>query len=250
MRYVGVMLALSAMASAEERTVALVNVPSARGLQEIATVLRTVADIPKLSIDSAHPGFSLEGTPAQLDSGAWLIHQFDKPAGWQPSEQEKSNPSTREYRLPPTEPANVFRIYYLPENTTQMGIQETLTVLRTVLDVRKIFSYTPLDALAWRGTASDVEAAEWLLHALDTRTVSEPYPLRDGKPFDVLRVFPLPGDITARQTQELLTALRMKPMSIMKVFTRTAPPAIAVRGTAAQVDQAEKLIPPIKVALQ
>jgi hypothetical protein len=38
----------------------------------------------------------------------------------------------------------------------------------------------------------------------------------------------------------MLTAPRKGPPSIMKVFARTSPPVVAVRGTAAQLDQAEK----------
>lgn len=245
MRLLLAFLSLTALASAEDRRLALVNVSSPRGFQEIATILRTVADIPALKVDSEHPGLDPQGSPAYLDAAEWLVHQLDKPAGWQPSDEEKANPSTREYRLPPAEPASVLRIFYLPETTTDRGMQETQTILRSVLDVQKIFTYSPLHLLAYRGTASELDAVEWLLPALEVRAASAPYTLPDGKPSDVLRVFPLPQDASPPQIQQILRELRTKPIGVVKVFPRTAPPAIAVRGTAAQIEQAERVIPPI-----
>ena len=217
MRLVALILALSTCAAADERTVTLVNGSSPMGLQEIATVLRTVVSISKLGLDAKNRSFDVEGTAAQLDASAWLISQLDKPAGWQPSEQEKENPSTREFRLPPTRTANVLRIYYLPQSTTLRGMQETLTILRTVLDLQKIFNYSTLHALVYVGTPVELDAVEWLLQSLSAGAVSAPYLLTEGTPRDLVRVFPLPAEMTAQQVQQLLTELRMKALSIRKV---------------------------------
>src|SRR5665213_3159321 len=130
MRIAATFLAFAALACADERTLTIVNVPSNQAVQEIATVLRTVTNIPKLVIDPGGHAFNVDARPAYLDAAEWLIHQMDRPAGWQPSEQELLNPSTREYRLPPSEPAPVIRVYYLPQTVSQRDMQETLTVLR------------------------------------------------------------------------------------------------------------------------
>ncbi len=246
MRLAAFVLAFTTLASAEERTVVLAHDPTPRGVQEIATILRTVADIPKLSIDNTHLSFTMEGSAAQLDGAAWLVQQLDKPAGWRPSEQERENPSTREFRLASSEKGPILRILYLPENTSTRGMQETLTIMRTVLDVQKIFNYSSQHALAIRGTAGELAADEWLLQALEANTVSPPYPLVEGVPADLVRVFPLPPDATSPRMAQLITALRSKPLFVQKVFTRSVPPVIAVRGTAAQLDQAEKQISAFK----
>src|SRR5215472_15875711 len=96
----------------------------------------------------------------------WMIQMMDRPAGWRPSDQEIWNPATREYRAPASRDP-VARVYYLTNTTSFQDLQEIIVLLRTVADIQKIFSYTPARVVAFRGSADDVELAEWLIHKLD-----------------------------------------------------------------------------------
>jgi len=214
--------------------VKVVNVPSGQAMQEMATVLRTVIDIPKLTVNPAN--FILEGTTAQLDAAEWVIHQLDKPAGFKPTDA-----AVREFRLPPETRGPVIRVYYLSDPGIKT-LQEELTILRAVIDVQKAFQYSPLQALVYRDLDSDTEDVEWLLHALEAHVTSVPHRLLVGRPRDLVRVFALPPETTARQLFDTLAKLRMPPVSDMKVFARSVPPAIAVRGTQEQLEEAEKVI--------
>src|SRR5713101_1577815 len=154
------------VAESAERVVHLITTPRSRDFQEMATALRTVAQIRDLTVDSEHNSFILNGTPGDLAMAEWLVHMMDKPSNWQPSEQEVWNPSTREYRLSAGR-VPVARVYYLINTTSTLGLQEIITVLRTVADIQEIFSYTPARVLAFRGSADEVELSDWLIRKLD-----------------------------------------------------------------------------------
>jgi len=60
-----------------ERVVQLTNTPTRQGFQEMATVLRTVAQISNLTIDSEHNSFDLRGTPGDLYSDGRMDDSHD-----------------------------------------------------------------------------------------------------------------------------------------------------------------------------
>jgi hypothetical protein len=46
-------------------------------------------------------------------------------------------------------------------------MQEVLTVLRTVGDIQKVFSYSTSHALVLRSAGSELQRAEWIIQQLD-----------------------------------------------------------------------------------
>jgi len=244
-----------------ERVVQLVHTPTSRGFEQMATVLRAVAQLLTLTIDSEHNSFVLDGTPDDLAMAEWLIHMMDKPAGWRPSDQEIWNPATREFRATAgREP--VVRVCYLSHTQAPLGSQELITLVRTVADVHKIFCYDPASVVAFRGSADSVELAEWLIRKLDLPSSAQAveasgqesganlYRLtarqRDGSE-DLVRVFYLNPGVSPPGIQEMITAMR-KRASIQRVFSHTTPPAIAARGNAAQLAEAQRIIEGMETA--
>jgi general secretion pathway protein D len=61
----------------------------------------------------------------------------------------------------------VVRVFYLSNMTTPQEMQEILTVVRTVVDVQKVFSYTAQNALVVRCEADTMALVEKLIAALD-----------------------------------------------------------------------------------
>jgi hypothetical protein len=240
MRLTAAILLLAATACADERTVPLVNAPPGQAMQEMATVLRTVIDIPKLTVNPAN--FVLEGTPAQLDAAEWIIHEFDKCGHASTGALVCSGTSsTHEFRLPPETHGPIIRIYYLSDPGIKT-LQEELTILRAVIDVQKIFQYSPLQALVYRDLDSDTEDVEWLLHALEAHVTSVPHRLLVGRPRDLVRVFALPPGTTVPQLFNIVSTLRAAPVAATKVFARSVPPAIVIRGTSEQLEEAEAIV--------
>jgi hypothetical protein len=127
-----------------------------------------------------------------------------------------------------------------------------------VADVHKIFCYDPASVVAFRGSADSVELAEWLIRKLDlpsgAQVVKESganlYRLtarqRDGSE-DLVRVFYLNPGVSPPGIQEMITAMR-KRASIQRVFSHTTPPAIAARGNAAQLAEAQRIIEGMETA--
>jgi type II secretory pathway component GspD/PulD (secretin) len=317
-----------------DKTFDFTNKPSQQGLQELATILRTVGDIQQLSIDAAASTVTVHGTADELAMSAWILHSLDRPAGAQPASDVtppqylipgKSDDLIRIYHLAhaetpqnvqemltvlrtvadtqkifnyspltdlvirgpanqmalvdyfisgldvapgsvttspefhytysvndrsgPTRLTDVARVIYLTHTTTPQGVQEILTTLRTVVDFQKVFNYTPLSALAVRGWASNVEAAEWIVRSLDlpadaeakqperTREFTLPANFEEG---NVIGVY-YPANIAGRDLAPTLTMLREK-LQIRKAFLKSVPAALVFRGTADQVTKAEQLI--------
>lgn len=234
MRQTALFLLAAVSLCAEERVFPMANAPGPQAGQELATILRTVLQLRELKLENGK--FVTNGTAVQLAASEWLLHQLDRPAGWRPSEQEITNPATRDYQ-------GTVRVYCLPAETSPQTMQETLTILRTVLDVQKVFNYTQQKALVVADSRSQLEAIEWLLSAMNNVASSAPYKL-DGKPDDLVRVFALSRG-GATEVQDLIKDLRGK-LRIQKVFNKSAPALMVVRGKAAELDAAEKLIGSLK----
>jgi|SRR5579859_711528 len=263
---------LAAAASAQtyvtestERVVHLANAPTSKGFQEMATALRVVAQISKVTIDSEHNSFNLRGNRSDLAMADWMIHMMDKPAGWQPSNQEVWNPATREYRVA-ADRNPVARVYYLANTTSARDLQEIITVLRSVANIQKIFSYTPATVVVYRGSVEEVELGEWLIRKLDLPVTAHASaqgvealqqespvdvfrlsaPQRDGSE-DLVRVFYLNPTVSAQVINEMTSAMH-KRGGIMRVFSHTAPPAIAVRGNPTELARAKRIIEEMETA--
>lgn len=233
MRLTALFLVVAASLGAEERVFPMANALTPESTQEILTILRTTLQLRDVSMEPG-PKVRVGGPDADFGASEWLVHQLDHPVGWQPSEQEVKNPATRDYH-------GAVRVYYLPADISVQSIQETLTILRTVLDVKKVFHYTQQNALVVADSQPQLEAIDWLLGAMAENVPSAPYKLQP-KPDDNLKVFTLaPG----AQVGVILTDLRSR-LRIQKVFPKTNPVMFVVRGKAAELDAAEKVLGPLK----
>jgi hypothetical protein len=67
-----------------ERVLHLTLIQSDRQLQEIATNIRGITEIPQVSVDTAHKTLTLHGTAAQIAVAEWLLNQWDNAAPAQP----------------------------------------------------------------------------------------------------------------------------------------------------------------------
>jgi hypothetical protein len=127
------------------------------------------------------------------------------------------------------------RVNFLANMNSPMRQQELLTVLRTVDDVQKVFSYTSGHALVLRAGDTDLQRAEWLIQQLDLpagpAAGTGTFTALTGD--DVTRIFPVPN----ANPQWLKGALRTMrtELNIKKAFSTTTPANIVVRGTTDQI---------------
>ena len=97
--------------------------------------------------------------------------------------------------------------------------------------------------MALRGTADQIAVAEWLFNDLDKQSQNpgtHEYRLPGGGD-DVVRVFYLMHAATAQRLQQIATEVRSM-AEIRRLFIYNAPRAVAMRGTAAQIALADRLI--------
>lgn len=204
------------------------NPPEVRGMQEIATALRSVVRIPKLSIDSQAATISVSGTVGEVAAGQWLAHEFDRSA-----------PGEAASFAMPGGGDDVLRTFYV-RNTA--GLQEMVTMLRTVGEVQLVYSYSALGAIVVRGTSAETESAAWLIAQLDMARGEGP---RDYSGVSAggsaMRVEYLPPGMTEESLKRLAAAVRTTGQ-VDRAFYLTAPPAIAMRGTSGAIELAQRVI--------
>jgi type II secretory pathway component GspD/PulD (secretin) len=235
MRIILIALTVSVSFAQTNQVFQLTQNQTQQGLQEIAVVLRGTGDIQQVSIDDLKGTLAVEGTPAQIATAAWLIHQMDLPANGPLS-------GVHEYR-PPAATNDVVRVFYLSHGLKPQDIQEIVTAVRSVVDIQRLRVYNALNAVAARGTNQQISLAAWMVDQLDQpANVAAPAPHEyqlSGD--DVARVFELTSPQTSQELQEIVTLIRSIG-DIQRVFLCNKQRAVVLRATAERVALAAWLV--------
>ena len=216
----------------------LTNVPNAQPMQEVLTVLRTVADLQKVFNFTSRQAIVLRGGEGTVAFSEWIVDQLNLPS------QQKPDATAREYTLTNANPKSgaLARVNYLTNVTTARGMQEILSTLRIVGEIQKIFNYTNQRALVLRGNDSDIARAEWLIQDLDQQPGQQAagtHVFNTPTGDDVTRIFYV-ANATPQGLQTAVTAIRTE-ANVRRVFSTTAPSAVVVRGTSDQVEAAAQI---------
>jgi hypothetical protein len=205
------------------------NVQTPQGMQELVTVLRTVADVQKIFTFTSNHAIVLRGPDWQVGFAEWIIDQLNQP------NQQKPDTTPREFTVGGPDFRGLghgARLNFLASMTSpQQTQEELLTVLRTVGDIMKVFSYATSHALVLRAGDSDLQRAEWIVQQLDLSAgqSSRGATFTASAGDDVTRAFHL-RNASPQGLQAAVTGLRSE-LKIRKVFSTTAPATIVVRGT-------------------
>lgn len=140
--------------------------------QPIKILYETVGKVAGVNVlfdsqfNSTH-NFNLEVTrptsPEQaFDYLAVLTHTFWKPVSSGAIFVTEDNPTKhRDYD------DEVLKVFYVTNATSAQEFQEIATAIRSVADIRRVFTYNAQKALVVRGTVDAVELAEKMVHDLD-----------------------------------------------------------------------------------
>jgi hypothetical protein len=224
-----------------DRVFHFVRTESMQDRQQIATVIRSISEMRDVSDDTANGSLTLRGTTTQISVADWLFQKLEN------ATQQRPALTTNEFR--PSNDDDVVRVFYLTHIDTLRDLQEMSTVVRSMTDVRKLFSYTSQRVITLRGTAAQIALAEWLFKELDkpdqqavTRSTqaaaSEEFRPSNGD--DVVRVFYRTGADTPQALQEIVSQVRSR-TEIRRAFLVNSQRAVAMRGTAAQIAHADRL---------
>jgi hypothetical protein len=221
------------------RVVFVPNAGKPQGMQELVTVARTVADVQKIFTVSSNHAIVFRAPEWQILFTQWIIDQVNIPEG------QKPDTTPREFTVGGPDFRGMghgARVNFLASMAKPQQMQELLTVLRTVGDVQKVFSYTSAHALVMRDGDTDLQRAEWLIQQLD---LPAGHPAGTGTfttsaGDDVTRIFSVPN-ANPQWIQGAVKSMRSE-LNIKKAFstTTTSPANVIVRGTADQMAAASK----------
>jgi hypothetical protein len=230
-----------------------VNINTQTGLAELVNTLRTVGDFPRLFACVGAQATAMRGTAGQTALAGWLVNALDKPEGWQPPAAQ--NPAAYEYWNGPAPDAfTAVRVFYTAHAETPQALAEVVNLTRTLTDLQRMFGVASRKAVVFRATPNQAALAEWLLNALDKPAAWQPptnqnpaaYQYQADSPgstggTDFVRVFYLAPTVTQQDLQALVTKIRTS-AGISRLFANTTHRAVAFRGTASQVSAADQLI--------
>ena len=214
------------------------NTHSAQAIQEIATVIRWVADLRQVSTDTQQKTMTAKATAGQIALADWLFNLLDRPTD---PPVQTSNADQLEYQIPGG--VELVRVFYLKNAARVQDLQEIATTTRSILNIPRLFTYNELRTMAVRGSAEQISAAEWLLNDLDQTARSAAEQTANEywlSAHELLRVFYLPAFDNVQRFQQIVTHVR-EATQVRWAFTYNAQRAVAFRGTPEQIAQADQL---------
>ena len=122
--------AASGQAPAEQsvdRVFHFTHTKTTQGVQEIATVMRTIAGIRQLSVDTVTTALALHGSAGQIALAEWLFNELDRPASG-PSLDQQGQTESHQYQVPGG--SDVVRVFYLTHTEAAPALQEIVTAIR------------------------------------------------------------------------------------------------------------------------
>src|SRR5882724_462157 len=219
MRLMLIGLAAVTLATAQNsRSFHLTQNETADQMNQIATLIRSTGGIEQIWADDLQRTVSVTGTSAQLDMAAWYVKQLD---------QATPPPSPQDYQAGSDD---TVRMFFLSHVSTSQQLQEVVTNLRAIIDIKRLFIYDTLHAVAMRGTGSQIAMATWLVNQLD-QAVGVPSPAPNDYALsgdDVTHVFNLSNPRVPMETQEMVTLIRSV-ADVQRIFTYNARKTIVVR---------------------
>jgi type II secretory pathway component GspD/PulD (secretin) len=211
------------------------HVAADRDLEEIAGAVRKIALIPDARADIASKSVVLRGTPEQTALAHWLIIELDTPGGRSPSADYRTKDGSDD----------LVRVFRPAVATELVDINEIAVGFQLLADLKQIWCNIAQKAIIVRGSATQMEAAAWLLAELDKQPAARPssspaHPV-SFPPGQAIRVFYPKNLQTPLELQELNFAMRtVAGIGRILLFDRWM--ALALRGTPDDVALAGWLI--------
>jgi len=208
-------------------------------LTGLTTAIRTVADVKRLYPLERQNVIVGRDTPEKIAAAEWIVKQV------LPRDVQAPTGDSPPYPMQPIRPdqsdgPEEIRILRLDSKATNADLTATVTAIRTIADIQRLFPFETGKALIARASVPRVAVAEWLVHELakpaDAATVHQ---TTMPDPIDtVVRLFYVgkQADVTPLVTQIRTTA------GIMRIFPFAHPPAVVLRGRPDQISTVEAMV--------
>ena len=236
------------------RIIYLRHAESDLDLQDVATNILGVGDTGRWVFTYQSPkALIVRGTADQVALAAWLGNELDKPVMRSPSGQRSHTSASYEYR-PRDRGGREVRVLYLANAEPIRELMETASLIRRMTDMPHTFASLGRRALVLRGSADQVELAEWLYTELDNPANWPPaaqgtrdLPGREyrvpGGNDEMVRIVYLSRTESFKQLEEVAKSISAA-TGIRRLcpYSYSLPRAMVMRGPVQQVASAEQLI--------
>ena len=200
-----------------------------RPILEMITGIRSTIQLKVMFVDMSTnpPAVVMRGTRAELAMAQWMFRGLIDIPGPGEFAGERNE---------------FVRLFYLKTFETVPNLTELATLVRTIVEARRMFTYNPSAVLMIHGGRDEVNHAQWLINELD-----KPAPLSSANPEfrsandDITRVLGLKHPTTVPELQKLATAIRSA-TEANRIFTLKSKNAIVIRGTPAQIRKAQTML--------
>lgn len=213
--------------------------------QEFATLFRTIGAVRRVFMTNASKILAIRGSTEQAAMADWIINEVEKSA------EPRPHSTSARYRFVDSadrEKADAIQVLYVGNAATVQSFQEIATAIRTISDIRRVYTYNTPRAIALRGTSDQLELAAWLFDSADKAANAAPTPPSAVYNYQAVdprnnsvQVFSLPHTATPADFQKIATQIRTE-TGIPRVYTYNAPRVMMLRGTTDQLVQAERLL--------
>jgi hypothetical protein len=211
----------------QDRVIYLTSIEKPQEMNEVATVIRSIAEIKSMSVDTSQRSLSFHA-PAEQARVAELLAK-ELMAG--------QSSDAYEYKM---SSGDLVDVHYLPHTETVRDFQSIATTVRSITDLRWAFTYNARRAFVVRGTSAQMEMVKWLVEQFnqsDGKAGSNEYPVpdtdthRDRGADELLHVYFVGHPGSGENLEELANTVRSAG-NIRRLYTVGQPMAVAMRGTA------------------
>jgi hypothetical protein len=201
---------------------------------EIVTTARSLAEVPRAFIYQTAKALVARGTAEQIAFMEWLLPHLDVPAPHSEPPQHRVGARMDD----------IARVFYLNNVQTVQELQEITTMVRSIAEIRRVFTYNAAKAVAMRGSADQIALAEFLIAHLNKSAGKFVVPSTEyrmvGEPEGVVRLFVVDSP-SIEAFQQRVRDIRAT-TGIRRAFTFNTHRALALRGTPEQIVEAQRLL--------
>ena len=218
----------------------LTHLETPRELQEVVNAIRSVTDLQRCVPLNQQKAIVMRGAAWQVKGADWLLGLLDRPAGALPA-----GGAAPDFQVP-DEGGNAFaglvvRVVALSHLDTPQAIQELTNVTRSIADMQRCFPVQSRRVLVMRGNDDQMALAGWLLKQFDAPAGQGTKEFTMGGAGGQIVQVAFVNAATPQSLQETVNTIRTE-AKMQRVYPFQTQKAIAMRGTADQLAQAQQAI--------
>ena len=219
----------------DERTFQFVHAETTKDFQEAAAVMKFILHPAEVTLDEPQRAVTLRGTPGDITLAAWLVEWLDG-----------GMPEGGVQQIQFSGVDDVVEVLSLKNCDSLQSFQEAATAMRSVGEIRTLYTYNRPKLVAMRGTAGQADMARWLAGELIKANAGGTAPVtrrfENLHPTDdTVAVLYLKNSPSVLSFQKAATEIRSV-TRIPRFFTYSGPRAFIVRGTAGQIATVEQMV--------